>query len=249
MDQAEVASRDLIAWFTPTRLLTLLALVLIVATSWWSWSRWRRNEFVMQLDRELAAGIEALDRGEFVAARGALEKADRAARGLGQTASGADRASQYLRESCAWEQLSQRSLDDFFGALAGASPQELVERFQAEMVGRSAIFDATLTEVEMPDSDQVQPGFDWLLVGDGYQVELEVPKSFSRKETPQRWIFGAELQAVIPGKQPGHWRIRLRENSVALLTREPPLTHFGWPVDDATRQVIARQREAMGITE
>jgi len=248
--RAEAKARGVVGWFTPAKLLAMGAIAFVLATGWWSWSRWQRNEYVVQLERELTEGLAALDRGDFVQARGALERADRAGRGLGSGA-GAVAAHQYYREARTWEQLTQRSLDDFFGGLGSNEAAETARRFQQEMAGRTAIFD-TIVHRGRDENGEEHTRSDWQLIGDGYQVELEWEGPVWEKlqgNEAQRVIFGAELGEIVTGEAAGKWKLRLRGESIAWLTRETPLARFGWPLDDAAREVIERQRHAVGVAE
>lgn len=253
-------------WFTIPRIAGILGLVLLTGTVWWTWQSYRLRGAIATLTESLPPGEEALARGDFQQAMPLLKKAAQAGKIVGPSSLPGRRAIQLHREATVWWRLAPTSLDDFF-AEQSESEQDFRQAFDAAFANRMLIFEGELTRVsrdvpgpqtEAKIDSAPKPtdcALDWVWLDDaGRRISVEIPSAGALDSldlsAPQRVIFGAEVSGI-ESLSPGgtEWRLRLRPESVTLLTAVGPLVVNHWPDEPACRAILAAQAERLGVRE
>ncbi len=214
-------------WTLP-RLALVGAMICLAATAAWSFRSKARGRYALDLESSTEAGLAALAQGQFIDAAEALERADRAARGLGLETVAARRARQLYRESLVWRHLAPRALEEFFIEEAALRPTErsaMAARFQTRFRGTTLVFAGLLTRHRTfegppepapalpprppgPPSARPSPQvterveFDWRWHGEGITVLLDLSELTDVCQgvhaEPRFVVWGASLESLQP---------------------------------------------------
>jgi hypothetical protein len=232
-------------WFSPVRLMMMGVLLAIVGTTAATVYLNRRGDLagdIVNLRRQWTAAIES---GDFATARTHL---DVAATALGRFASSktdAREINQLAREVAVYTDLLEQPLDQIAAELKHMTAEQSAAHFRA--LDRAAIMiDAHIRLAQGdngPSGPQVQSR---IFVGDD-RARVVMPEfSLGRQleqRLPRRILFGGRIASAAWDEATGEWLIELAANSGVLFTSAVCLERFGWPVDEATRAILAEQRQ------
>jgi hypothetical protein len=259
---------------TRSRRIVLAVVLLVGATLLITWRSALRTRYARDLEQDTAAGYAALVDADFVTAERLLDRARRAAVGLGGDAPAARRAVQLHHEASLWKSLLARPVDDLYGALATANSGngngDVWRRvFDQAYRGRNLIIATQIRlgdDVNEPpvgdggtasDNDPAAPARvlylnDWSLVGEGVEIRLALGDiALLRRvplDGPQEVILGGEIAELRPdAEQANLWWLTLVADSCTLITVAEPLAYYGWPADDTLDELLAQQHRWLGI--
>jgi hypothetical protein len=241
---------------TPGRVVTGAIVLLVVATLWQSWSVYRYKTALAVLNAAARRGFSALEAGRFEQAAKLLDQAARAGRTVGTSSATARRAIHLAREASIWSHLATSQLDEFFATHSLADAERTIAAFNDSFSDRTAIFDARLVTAQGEPAVPGKPPryhLDWTWFEHGQRIEIEVGQAlelgFAGRES-KRVLFGAQIQGLErPASGNAPWRLRLKPETVTLLTASGPLRGSHWPDELSWTMVLAEQRKRLDLGE
>jgi hypothetical protein len=242
------------AFFTRGRLVfmavTSAVLITLSVVGWVAYREHLREDFPVAKEES----AEALKARDVRKARAALARAARAVRVLGIEGAEARQILQTAAELDVLDDWIDKPLDDVLADATALTTEQWARQFAALYQGRSVVIDTPLLP---PDPDD--------LTATGYRLDLTIfagtePVRWDLSnfklveklavERPTRLLFGARIEAIAPEPAgepdaPPRWSIRFQPASGVLMTSAEALEAAGWPIDGATKALLAAQEASL----
>jgi len=191
-------------WITPFRLIVSVIALLGLATGWSLWTRHQQNVARREVIAAHAAGLKALENGDFATAAQHLGRARDAVDLLRRTDEDSEEIRRLAREAIAAHDLSDYTLYE----VAADCAEELRgarSRFGTRHRDAWIVLDVVIAN---PEDSQQPCELDLPLTVEGLKLRIEVDSDTIRKAAQReqagqsaRVIFAARMQSVRPGTE------------------------------------------------
>lgn len=241
--------------FSPTRLLALAGVGILVVTGWWMIRQQQMDEARKVWRREMDLVETALRKNDLHSLQSALKKAVDAAIVLNRSDPESREAESLLRQTEAVQNLGSADLVTLLSGFVrsdGSFNSEKASRVSESVIGQRLVFEAPLRSAS--GSNQI-PELDMPLIVDGIPLRVVVPSSwllkYAQAEPSLPLLFVAAIKTCQPPTGPsGEWRMSLDPVSCILITSEFHAKEVGFEVKNIPRlrKTLERQAEFVKAT-
>lgn len=226
--------------------ITATVILTTATVTWVSYHEYLRESLPAARDESLAA----LQAGNLIAARQAMDKVAHALRVLGAVSAESSELQQLAVEVALLADQVDQPMDDILAEADAAELQTWTRHFAAAYQNRAVVIDAFLAP---PDPDNLTAGIqlDFAVFSGDRMARWDVSnvKLFDSLALtgPTRVFFGARLQSIAPDPAglesdgPRVWVIRFDPESVCFMTSALALRAAAWPVDEPTHTLLRKQ--------
>jgi len=243
-------ARRLKKTFSPTRLLALAGVAILVATGWWMIRQQQLEEARKVWRQEMDLAETAIRDNDLVALQSALKKAVAASRILNRSDPESREAKSLLRQTESVQNLSSTDLVSLLsgivqkdGTLSFADAKKISE----SVTGQHLVFEALL---KVKSGKSTIPELDLPLIVAGIPLRILVPSGVllkcSQSDPSLPLLFIAAVNSCQPPSDPsGEWQIALNADSCTLITTELHAKKVGYNANDLARvrRILERQAE------
>lgn len=241
--------------FSPTRLLALAGMGILVVTGWWMIRQQQMDEARKVWRREMDLVETALQDHDLQSLQSALQKAVDAAIVLNRSDAESREAESLLRQTEAVQNLGSADLVTLLSGFVrsdGSFDSEKASRVRESMIGQRLVFEAPLRTTS--GNSQI-PELSMPLIVDGIPVRVAVPSpwllKYAQAEPSLPLLFVAAIKACQPPADPsGEWQMSLDPVSCILITSEFHAREIGFDVKNISglRKTLERQAEFVRST-
>jgi hypothetical protein len=236
--------------FSPTRLLALAGVGILVATGWWM-IRQRQMEEARKVWRQEMDLVEtAMKDNDLLSLQSSLKKAVAASRVLNRSDTESREAESLLRQT---EAVQNVSSTDLVTVLSGIMQKDGTlsfgdaKKISESVTGQHLVFEALL---RVKSGNSAIPELDLPLIVAGIPLRILVPSGVllkcSQFDPPLPLLFIAAVNSCQPPSDPsGEWQITLESKSCTLITTELHARKIGYNSNELprVRRILERQAE------